>query len=956
MGQDAVGQVSALQRQLTQAEETAGSDAAAPERGSERGAPTGQEAQKAREAARVKEVSELRAAVAARDEQLRVAAREAEEQRARTAALERRLEQAPTSPGGSRTAAEVQAENEQLRERLSQAEAARARAVQEATASEEEAAAARQATDEARHEAAEARREVEAFRESAEQGKRKKEEDEKQGGAGEEASAQKAEDEEERRRLQARVEGAEAERARLQRVEAERLEYDRRMAQDEQARVFEAHKLRLCMHIQRERQRLIDLFRGLDENGDGLLSREEFLSGFDRLHLGLPRDMLDSLFQEADEAGRGHVDFAHFISTFERNFRLARTAMPSLLDVVVQEAIRAERSRWRLQRDTERAKWAGEKAVLEQSLETTRSSLRRERSRRSSTASGATRASRGDAETGSVTSTASTGGSPRGGGEDKAADVEDWCEEGGLDPQAVAAGGGAGGALAPRLSAEPEVPAARSMVGAAATTVAGAAKWGHRRRCPTKQRGGAVTEAPCSVAAEGSVEDSAQAAPLPNPLKDLRVRAVYDEDAERGCPRPSWDEEQAPHAPEADTAASSGDEAHRTIPEQAQQQPEAARGSAASACGHRSRRDTERDAPLPAGFLGSFTAAARALALQTASVTRLGAVRGVEGSQAGPAAGPSTSGDGATPGELRAQLFRLKGLCDVVLRGADRLGGGADAPCRVSAPPENAEDARGAHVVGTACSRPGDGPLAPTARPSTAPARGSATDVVHTLRRLAQARRERSRRGEADAEGPVSLGVGAASHSGVSSGAVRLRRAFTSHGRWARPGPTGNESGAAAAAARPSIRDHAIALDLRVGDPRRSTAQRRSPQRASRQSARRRAKLAGHSPSSPTASSAPAPLLVSGADARAEWPPSHGPATGGVPPQGGRPRPGSACATARPLRPPRHKPAGEPPAVILASPAPRERDPASAKEARVRQALSDARRQRRSLQAAALTR
>lgn len=970
MGKVAGEQVASLQQQLAEAEAGAGPGGAARDRDAEASA---RRQQQARDAAHEKEVAELQAAVAARDERLCDATKEADGQRAHIEALERRLAQAPRSSGQPK-GAESEAEVARLRGCLSDAEAARDRAVQEATKCEAEASAAREAAEQARHEAQQARVEAQQNQEAVQKMKNERKERKEKGVADnqhvkseEQASSQEGEGDAELLRLQARVEKAEEERARLMRAEAERLEYDRRMEQDEQARVFEAHKLRLCMHIQRERQRLIDLFRGLDENGDGLLSREEFRTGFDRLHLGLPHDMLDSLFQEADAAGRGHVDFSHFIATFERNFRLARTAMPTLLDVVVQEAIRAERARWRRQRDSERARWAGQKAMLELSLETTRGTLRRERSasriRRSSATSAAKQGSR-DGDTGSVSSSASVSTAARhtqgGSVQDEGADVDDWCEAEGLDPHAVAADGGTGAEGQRTAMASPsqrpprDQRAAGGSVAAAAATVTGAARWGNRGgRRSRQRRDSAAREAsggrtPPRVAAEGEVGGGEQEVPPPTPLKDLLVHRVQGQGEENGIDEAPPDPEtpRSLHAPEVEDIGD-GDDDHQQQLMSPREEPQHREEGVDGAALPRSPRAPDRDKALPPGFLGSFTAAARALALQTASVTRLGAVRRVGEL-------PFGVDEGATPGELRAQLSRLQGLCEVVLRGADRLGASADEPPSAPGPSADPEGGSGPEVVGAACIGPGGGPHTPTQRPSTAPARGSATDVVHTLRRLAQARRAGRGRGKAEPESSVSLGITATVSSASSGGAQRQRRASSSQGWLARSrSPTaGTEQ--SPEDSRPSMRDHALALDLRVGEAWLPPARRSPPQGSLRHSARWRAKL-GRQPSFPLPTPR-ASLHVRGTYTHTEPPSSQGRATARA--WGGRPRPGSAApgARSRPALQQNKAPGGEPPAVIVASAAPRERDRAGDKEARVQHALSYARRQRHLRRTAGLSR
>lgn len=63
-----------------------------------------------------------------------------------------------------------------------------------------------------------------------------------------------------------------------------------------------------------EKDRLAKIFKAIDKNGDGKLSKEEILDGYEE-HFGkhLDEDELDSLFGSVDIDGSGFIDYSEFI-------------------------------------------------------------------------------------------------------------------------------------------------------------------------------------------------------------------------------------------------------------------------------------------------------------------------------------------------------------------------------------------------------------------------------------------------------------------------------------------------------------------------------------------------------------------------------------------------------------------------------------------------------------------
>jgi len=63
-----------------------------------------------------------------------------------------------------------------------------------------------------------------------------------------------------------------------------------------------------------EKERLAKIFKAIDKNGDGKLSKTEILEGYEE-HFGkhLDEDELDTLFDSVDIDGSGFIDYSEFI-------------------------------------------------------------------------------------------------------------------------------------------------------------------------------------------------------------------------------------------------------------------------------------------------------------------------------------------------------------------------------------------------------------------------------------------------------------------------------------------------------------------------------------------------------------------------------------------------------------------------------------------------------------------
>ena len=77
--------------------------------------------------------------------------------------------------------------------------------------------------------------------------------------------------------------------------------------------------------IKKERLRLTDMFRRLDENGDGVVSKLEFEDGIGNMDLNLTKVEIQKLQHALDRDGDGFIDYGE-LSTFLKSSDKERAA------------------------------------------------------------------------------------------------------------------------------------------------------------------------------------------------------------------------------------------------------------------------------------------------------------------------------------------------------------------------------------------------------------------------------------------------------------------------------------------------------------------------------------------------------------------------------------------------------------------------------------------------------
>lgn len=79
--------------------------------------------------------------------------------------------------------------------------------------------------------------------------------------------------------------------------------------------------LKILQMLMENKQRLIDIFRSFDTDGNGTLSRDELFAGMERLDIDVNHDEISLLVDDSDVNGDGEIDYQELMTTFEHKAR-----------------------------------------------------------------------------------------------------------------------------------------------------------------------------------------------------------------------------------------------------------------------------------------------------------------------------------------------------------------------------------------------------------------------------------------------------------------------------------------------------------------------------------------------------------------------------------------------------------------------------------------------------------
>lgn len=64
-----------------------------------------------------------------------------------------------------------------------------------------------------------------------------------------------------------------------------------------------------------DKESLLETFKALDENGDGMISRKELLTGYRKvIDVQISDDELNEMFTRIDKDNNGKIDYSEFVS------------------------------------------------------------------------------------------------------------------------------------------------------------------------------------------------------------------------------------------------------------------------------------------------------------------------------------------------------------------------------------------------------------------------------------------------------------------------------------------------------------------------------------------------------------------------------------------------------------------------------------------------------------------
>ena len=64
-----------------------------------------------------------------------------------------------------------------------------------------------------------------------------------------------------------------------------------------------------------DKESLLETFKAIDENGDGMISRKELLTGYRKVNDStISDDELNDMFSRIDKDNNGKIDYSEFVS------------------------------------------------------------------------------------------------------------------------------------------------------------------------------------------------------------------------------------------------------------------------------------------------------------------------------------------------------------------------------------------------------------------------------------------------------------------------------------------------------------------------------------------------------------------------------------------------------------------------------------------------------------------
>jgi|ETNmetMinimDraft_15_1059895.scaffolds.fasta_scaffold47656_2 calcium-dependent protein kinase len=64
-----------------------------------------------------------------------------------------------------------------------------------------------------------------------------------------------------------------------------------------------------------DKESLLETFKAIDENGDGMISRKELLTGYRKVNdVQISDDELNDMFSRIDKDNNGKIDYSEFVS------------------------------------------------------------------------------------------------------------------------------------------------------------------------------------------------------------------------------------------------------------------------------------------------------------------------------------------------------------------------------------------------------------------------------------------------------------------------------------------------------------------------------------------------------------------------------------------------------------------------------------------------------------------